>query len=65
MVFSTFGTDQKTGIDINLAKELASQSIVIPDGFTVHDSINKYFIDKRKQAIERNELDWATAVNLF
>lgn len=51
-----------TGIDKDLLKKVALQSVAIADGFRVHPRLERYHIARRREMIENEEpLDWATA----
>jgi probable 2-oxoglutarate dehydrogenase E1 component DHKTD1 len=51
-----------TGVDINLLKKIAKQSVTLPESFHVHQRLKGFHIARRIQMIEKNEpIDWATA----
>jgi len=53
MNFSLFGGEAKsTGFNAKLLREMAKQSIMLPDGFKVHHRLQKHFIESRLKAIE-------------
>ena len=50
-----------TGVDIALLRDLGKKITVVPAGFNVHKTIQR-FLDNRAKAIETGEgIDWATA----
>lgn len=62
MNFSQYGDNNRTtGYNPDVMRQLAKQSILLPEGFHVHSRLQKHFIQSRLKAIETNSLDWATA----
>lgn len=52
----------RTGVDKDLLKQVALQSVSVPEGFHVHPRLEKYHIARRREMITNEEpLDWATA----
>ena len=50
-----------TGVDLGRIKQIAANITAVPEGFSVHKTIQR-FLDNRRQAIETGEgVDWATA----
>jgi 2-oxoglutarate dehydrogenase E1 component len=49
-----------TGVDAEKLKQLAARLTTMPNGFSVHKTIQR-FLDNRRQAVETGEgMDWAT-----
>ena len=49
-----------TGVDLAVIKQIAARLTQVPEGFSVHKTIQR-FLDNRRQAIETSEgMDWAT-----
>jgi 2-oxoglutarate dehydrogenase E1 component len=50
-----------TGVDLDRIKQIAIRLTAVPEGFSVHKTIQR-FLDNRRQAIESGDgMDWATA----
>ncbi|KAL4472230.1 hypothetical protein ABPG72_013863 [Tetrahymena utriculariae] len=61
MDFSQYGENSRsTGYNADILRQLARQSVVLPNGFQVHNRLQKNFIQSRLKAVENNSLDWAT-----
>jgi 2-oxoglutarate dehydrogenase E1 component len=53
-----------TGVDIDRLRQIAARITAVPQGFSVHKTIQR-FLDNRRQSVETGEgLDWATAETL-
>ncbi|HVV92482.1 MAG TPA: 2-oxoglutarate dehydrogenase E1 component [Hyphomicrobiales bacterium] len=51
----------KTGVDLATLTDIGERITALPEGFTVHRTIQR-FLDNRRKAIETGEgIDWATA----
>eukprot|EP01116_Phalansterium_solitarium_P002820 TRINITY_DN130_c0_g2_i1.p1 TRINITY_DN130_c0_g2~~TRINITY_DN130_c0_g2_i1.p1 ORF type:complete len:940 (+),score=374.31 TRINITY_DN130_c0_g2_i1:92-2911(+) len=50
-----------TGFDVGQLKEIGLASVKLPDGFQIHQRLSKFFVKPRVDAINKGELDWATA----
>ncbi|MEI6895203.1 MAG: 2-oxoglutarate dehydrogenase E1 component [Colwellia sp.] len=51
-------------ISLKKLKELADKVVAIPEGFRVHDRVNKIYDDRKKMALGEKSLDWGMAENL-
>ncbi|PVD25710.1 hypothetical protein C0Q70_13370 [Pomacea canaliculata] len=55
-------TTWDTGIDVNVLKFVGVKSVAAPTDFTIHPTIQKTHVDRRRQKVEEGvDLDWATA----
>ena len=61
MVLSIHGTHQKTGVNKELLKEYGKTSVLLPENFSVHPRIGKFFIQDRLTQIDQGSVDWPTA----
>jgi len=53
-----------TGVDLDRIRQIALRTTTVPQGFSVHKTIQR-FLDNRRQAVESGEgMDWATAESL-
>ncbi|CAI9720641.1 probable 2-oxoglutarate dehydrogenase E1 component DHKTD1, mitochondrial [Octopus vulgaris] len=58
-------TSWDTGVDVDVLKFIGGKSVTVPETTTVHPTIQKTHIDRRKKQIEAGtDLDWATAESL-
>ena len=61
MVLSSFGSQKPTGLNKELLKEYGKNSVLIPQGFTVHPRIDKFHIKERINQLDSELIDWPTA----
>lgn len=61
MVTSNEGKQKPTGLTKELLKQFGKESVLIPQGFTVHPRIQKYHIQERMAQIDSETIDWPTA----
>lgn len=61
MVISNEGKQKTTGLPKELLKQFGKESVLVPQGFTVHPRIQKYHIQERIAQIDSEIVDWPTA----
>lgn len=50
-----------TGYEPARLIEIAKTSVNIPSGFAIHPRLQKHHVEGRLEAVQKNEIDWATA----
>lgn len=55
------GSNGSTGYESARLAEIAKASVMIPPGFAVHSRLQRHHVEGRLEAVQRNEIDWATA----
>lgn len=62
MKFSQYGSEPKeTGYDTEVLREIVKSSVDIPEGFLVHNRLQRMYIDDRLKTLSQDKIDWASA----